>query len=112
MTFLFIASTIGKTHLREVLLIHATEDQKGSRAVAWTNLPRLHVSVTGKGSVTDIIQESIVNIFHFTVETLHNITPDFNENVQVATVLPQTQVTTLYYMFLTKLHILTVQLLK
>lgn len=112
MTFLFIASIIGNTHLREVLLIHATEDQKGSRAVAWTNLPRLHVSVTGKGSVTDIIQESIINIFHFTVETLHNITPDFNENVQVATVLPQTQVTILYYMFVTKLHILTVQLLK
>lgn len=108
---LFIAS-IGKNHVREVLLIHATEDQKGSQAVAWTNLPRLHVSVTGKGNVTDTIQESIINILHFTVETLHNITPNFNENVQVASVLPETQVKILYYMFVTKLISLFIQLLK
>lgn len=82
--------------MKEVLLIHATEDQKGSQAIAWTNLSRLHVSVTGKGNVTDIIQESIINILHFTLETLHNITPDFNENVQVATLLPHSQVKLLY----------------
>lgn len=85
-------------------MIHATEDQKGSQAVAWTNLPRLHVSVTGKGNVTDTIQESVINILHFTIETLHNITPDFNENVQVASLLPENQVTILYYMFATKLY--------
>lgn len=90
-------------------MIHATEDQKGSQATAWTNLPRLHVSVTGRGSVTDIIQESVINILHFTVETLHNITPDFNENVQVATVLPQTQVTLEYC---TVCYSLTIELLE
>lgn len=93
-------------------MIHATEDHKGSQAVAWTNLPRLHVSVTGTGNVTDTIQESIINILHFTVETLHNITSDFNENVQVASVLPETQVTILYYMFVTKLYFSVCKIIK
>ncbi|XP_046663716.1 uncharacterized protein LOC124356638 isoform X2 [Homalodisca vitripennis] len=79
----------GKSEIEELVLIYPPAEGKGSQAIAWANLPKMKVSIVGQGNITDAFQCSIANIFYFTLESLHNITPEFSENIEVATILPR-----------------------
>uniref|UniRef100_A0A1B6GW01 Tetratricopeptide repeat protein 18 n=1 Tax=Cuerna arida TaxID=1464854 RepID=A0A1B6GW01_9HEMI len=81
----------GNPEIEELLLIYPPTEGKGSQAVAWANLPKMKVSIFGQGNIAEALKYRIANIFYFTLESLHNITPEFTENIEVATIVPRPQ---------------------